>query len=178
MKQSRRKHGRAFKAKVALAALRGDQTISELASRFEIPLREARKNQSLVDWNTVRNKAWLLKPAGLGTFGLLVHDLRNAAESESPGQKRVWVEEQVKNISQFDWSYNSPIFKGTLITGGRTQGSSTALSHAAIVLEAKMGVLKAVPRRTAESLLELHEKGELELSHAEKDSIRMARRDT
>ena len=27
MKQSRRKHGRAFKAKVALAALRGDQTI-------------------------------------------------------------------------------------------------------------------------------------------------------
>ena len=36
MKQSRRKHGRAFKAKVALAGLRGDQTISELASRFEI----------------------------------------------------------------------------------------------------------------------------------------------
>ena len=36
MKQSRRKHGRAFKAKVALAALRGDQTISELATRFEI----------------------------------------------------------------------------------------------------------------------------------------------
>ena len=36
MKQSRRKYGAAFKAKVALAALRGDQTISELASRFEI----------------------------------------------------------------------------------------------------------------------------------------------
>ena len=27
MKQSRRRHGRAFQAKVALAALRGDQTI-------------------------------------------------------------------------------------------------------------------------------------------------------
>jgi len=36
MKQTRRKHGAAFKAKVGLAAVRGDQTISELASRFEI----------------------------------------------------------------------------------------------------------------------------------------------
>ena len=163
-----------------------EEFVDEIAAYLDIalehsagtPLREARNNQSLVDWNTVRNKSWLLKPAGLGTFGLLVHDLRNAAESESPGQNRVWVEEQVKNVSQLDWSYNSPIFKGTLIKGGRTQGSSAALSHAAIVLEAKMGVLQAIPRRTAESLLELVDNGELELSRAEKDSIRMARRDT
>ena len=35
MKQSGRKHGSAFKAKVALSAIRGDQTLSEVAARTE-----------------------------------------------------------------------------------------------------------------------------------------------
>ena len=97
-----------------------------------------RKNPNLVNWNTIRDKSWLLKPSGLGAFGLLVHDLREAAKVESPGQERVWVEEQVKKVSQLDWSNNSPIFKGTLVKGGRAQGSSTAISHAAVVLEVKL----------------------------------------
>jgi transposase len=36
MKQHRRKHSPSFKAKVALEALKGEETIAELANRFEV----------------------------------------------------------------------------------------------------------------------------------------------
>jgi transposase len=36
VKTSRRKHSPAFKAKVALEAMRGDKTIAEIASQYEI----------------------------------------------------------------------------------------------------------------------------------------------
>ena len=36
MKRPRRNHSAAFKAKVALAALRGDKTLAELAAHFQV----------------------------------------------------------------------------------------------------------------------------------------------
>ncbi len=36
MKTSRRKHSPAFKAKIALEALRGEKTLAEIASQYEI----------------------------------------------------------------------------------------------------------------------------------------------
>ncbi len=36
MRKSRRNHGAGFKAKVALATVKGDKTLSELAKQFEV----------------------------------------------------------------------------------------------------------------------------------------------
>lgn len=37
MKRPRRNHSSTFKAKVALAAVKGDQTLAQLAERFDVP---------------------------------------------------------------------------------------------------------------------------------------------
>ena len=43
MKQNRRKHSSTFKAKVAMEAIKGEETIAELAHRFEVHPTQIRK---------------------------------------------------------------------------------------------------------------------------------------
>ena len=43
MKESRRKHNPAFKAKVALEAVKGEESIAQLAIRFEVHPSQVRK---------------------------------------------------------------------------------------------------------------------------------------
>jgi transposase-like protein len=43
MKESRRKHNPGFKARVALEAIKGEETIAQLAGRFEVHPSQVRK---------------------------------------------------------------------------------------------------------------------------------------
>jgi len=51
MKRTRRTHAAAFKAKVALAALKGDKTLAELSSEFEVHQNQITEWKQLLQSN-------------------------------------------------------------------------------------------------------------------------------
>ena len=54
MKRTRRNHSATFKAKVALAAIKGDKTLAELAEQFEIHASQ------ITQWKSQLQDAMLL----------------------------------------------------------------------------------------------------------------------
>ena len=73
MKRPRRNHSPAFKAKVALAAIRGDRTLSELAAHFEVHPNQITqwKSQLLARAAGVFEGPGVLTPDSTGTIRAL-----------------------------------------------------------------------------------------------------------
>ena len=77
MSRKRRNHSPAFKAKVALAALKGDKTISELSAQFDL-----HPNQ-IMNWKTK------LKAEAVGIFGDGEDERRSSREEIKRMQAKI-----------------------------------------------------------------------------------------
>jgi len=58
MKRSRRNHSATFKAKVALAAIRGDKTLAELAAHFEVHPNQITQWKGVLLERVVKAELW------------------------------------------------------------------------------------------------------------------------
>ena len=131
-------------------------------------IQKAKDNPAGTDFNVLRESTWLLRPAGLYTYALLVHDLKRLAESHSPGSEIPWVKAQLDKALALNWEMSSDTFKGTLMKGGKPSGSSTAISQAVAVLSMKLGFTELIQERTAKSILSAADTDEITLTPAEK----------
>ena len=58
-KRARRNHSPAFKAKVALAAIKGDRTLAQLSEQFDVHVNQ-------ISFSKVPRKSSSVRPAGSG----------------------------------------------------------------------------------------------------------------
>ena len=72
MKRKRRNHLPGFKAKVALAAIKGDKTLAELAEQFD---SVDRAKQGISDWMNFYNQGRRHASLGRMTPDQIYHDL-------------------------------------------------------------------------------------------------------
>ena len=160
-------------------------------------LDEARGRPDLVDdWDELRSESLVFKGAGINTLGALLYELRRTRETlvkngdVSPLEEREWLLDRIRQVASWDWSPAADTFRGTLVrgTGGssRVVSSTTAVSSAVVLIRARLGLLDAVPRKTADNLLALMGEvdgdskmttGEIKVAREIKDRIRMAIRE-
>ena len=72
MKQNRRKHSPSFKARVALEALKGEETIAELASRFEVHPSQIRAWKKTLAENAASLEGFVIDTKGVAVPGVEV----------------------------------------------------------------------------------------------------------
>ena len=160
-------------------------------------LNRAKERPDLVDdLDELRTGSLVFKGVGINTLGALLYDLRRTRAtlvkngSISPSEEGDWLLDKVREVASWDWSMSADTFRGTLVRGGgegsRVVSSTTAVSNAVVLIRARLGVLDAIPRKTAENLLALMgevdgEKemttGEIKADREVKDKIRMAIRE-
>ena len=160
-------------------------------------LARAKERPDLVDdWNKLRSGNLVFKGVGINTLGALLYELRRTRTTLvqngdiSSSEEHNWLLDRISEVASWDWSLAGDTFRGTLVRGSgdgsRVVSSTTAVSNAVVLIRARLGLLDALQRKTAENILTLMGEvdgdsktttGEIKVAREVKDRIRMAIRE-
>ena len=160
-------------------------------------LARAKERPDLVDdWDKLRSGNLVFKGVGINTLGALLYELRRTRTTLvqngdiSSSEEHNWLLDRISEVASWDWSLAGDTFRGTLVRGSgdgsRVVSSTTAVSNAVVLIRARLGLLDALQRKTAENILTLMGEvdgdsktttGEIKVAREVKDRIRMAIRE-